>query len=318
MRPRDLPSITPSQNVSSRAKKLAAKWLRRDWPRQTNHLARSNKVAIAVVSYNTAPLVSLLLFSLFRVLGRDQIARIVVVDNASTDDSPQMLKAFQEQGLLDVIFNKKQQYHGPALNQAIKHLADVNRKIGESQDGFDHVWILDSDVIVLRRDAFAHAAKFLEEQQAAVVGEFQYDALSEGYAHISSLLIDPEKVWRRSVTPFEHSGAPARSLQISLRRHSLKICDFPFRSQNYILHLGRGTLKVIAENNERDNPYYDWAMQHSTPHYHGNPNGALIFEEFLKRFHLEVPSRSPQQLIKACLDPAPLDFDISRFNAPIA
>ena len=58
---------------------------------------RTNKAAIAVVNYNTALHISLLLFSLFRVLGKDQIARIVVVDNASTDDSPQILKAFQEQ-----------------------------------------------------------------------------------------------------------------------------------------------------------------------------------------------------------------------------
>jgi glycosyltransferase involved in cell wall biosynthesis len=304
--------------MSSRTKQLAAKWLRRNWP-QANHLLRTNKVAIAVVNYNTAQLVSLLLFSLFRVLGKDQIARIVVVDNASTDDSSQVLSAFQEQGLIDVIFNRKQQYHGPALNQAIEHLARITRAIGESEIGFDYVWILDSDVIVLRRDTFVHAAKFMEDHQAAAVGEFQYDhhALPEGYAHISSLLIDPEKVWRRSIDPFENSGAPAGSLYISLRRHSLKLCDFPFRSQNYVLHLGRGTLKAIVENDERNNQYYAWATQHSTPHYHGNRNGALIFEEFLKRFHFEVPSLSPQQLIRACLEPAPLDFDISSFGTRV-
>jgi glycosyltransferase involved in cell wall biosynthesis len=301
----------------TRARRLYAKWLRRNWPKagQSNYLMKPNKAAIAIVNCNTALHLSLLLFSLFRILGKDQIARIVVVDNASTDYSSQILKAFGEQGLIDIIFNRKQQYHGPALNQAMKHLARMKRAIGESQNGFDYVWILDSDVIILRRDTFMHAARFMEKEQAAMVGEIQHDhALPEGYAHISSLLIDPEKVWRRSVDPFENSGAPAESLHISLRRHSMKICDFRFRSQNYVLHLGRSTLNTLVEKNEKDNLYYNWALQHSTPHYHGNPNGLLIFEEFRKRFNLEVPSLSPQHLVKACLEPAPFDFDVSMFS----
>ena len=273
---------------------------------------RTNKAAIAVVNYNTALHISLLLFSLFRVLGKDQIARIVVVDNASTDDSPQILKAFQEQGLIDVIFNRKQQYHGPGLNQAMKHLARVKRTIGKSENGFNYVWILDSDAIVLKRDTFLHAAKFMEDRQAAMVGQIQYDAaLPEGYAHVSSLLIDPKKVWRRSVDPFENSGAPAESLHFSLRRHSQKICDFPFRRENYVLHLGHSTLKTIAENDERDNQHYNWALQHAAPHYGGNRNGSLIFKEFLKRFRLDVPFGSPQELVRACLQPAPFNFNVS-------
>src|SRR5487761_1122984 len=105
-----------------RTKAAPARWLRRDWPRRPPtarvHCPTALNVAIVTVNYNTAEHLAHLVFSLFRVLGRDQFQRVVVVDNGSTDGSVELLGALADAGLIEVIFNRRQRYHGPALNQA--------------------------------------------------------------------------------------------------------------------------------------------------------------------------------------------------------
>jgi glycosyltransferase involved in cell wall biosynthesis len=254
------------------------------------------------VNYNTINLTAAMLFSIFRVLGRDKVVRIVAVDNNSTDGSKELLELFAEQGLIDLIVNRKQNYHGPAINQAISFLATLERR-GGSDKKSDYIWILDSDIVILRNDIIFDSVNFMEEHDAAAIGQFQYDALAEGYAHISSLMINPAKTWKRKIVPFDNSGAPAANFQQSLRAHGLKVCDFPYRSEQYLLHLSRGTLKSIYHQRDRENIYYQWATTHAVHHYHGAPNGRLIHEYFLEIFEREVPQLSPEALLGACLRP---------------
>ena len=271
----------------------ARQWLRRTWPGRPGRAPQDRRAAIIIVNFNTGELLSHLLFSIFRVLDRRQLARVVVVDNASTDLSRPLLEALRAAGLVDVLFNATQRYHGPALNQAMDHLA--------TEPDVDYVWVLDSDTVVLRADALHDAVAFLAAHQASLVGQLHaHKAIPEGYAHVSSLLLDPVKVWRRGLAPFEEAGTPAKALQISLRRRGLVVRDFPFRSHNYILHLGRGTLAQIKEAQNQDNRYFKWASEHSQPHYHGNAEGARIHEEFLNVFRAEVPQLSPAALVAAC------------------
>ncbi len=284
------------------AKTFLQQWLRRDWPTHGGRGEEHSGVAVVFVNYNTLDLAAYLLFSIFRVLGREQVGRIVVIDNNSTDGSRQLLERFADAGQLDLIANRKQRYHGPAINQAISFLAAEQGR-GGADRRVRYVWILDSDVIILRNDTVRDAVFFLKRQQAAAVGQFQYDALPEGYAHISSLLIDPAKCWRRQIAPFDNTGAPAANFQRSLRTHGLKVGNFPFRADHYLLHLARGTLKSIYDQDDRGNLYYQWASAHAVHHYHGDPGGRLIHDRFLEVFRREVPEPTPEGLLAACLKP---------------
>lgn len=274
---------------------------RRNWPSWPGQAAPGDRVAIAIVNFNTAGLLAHLLFSVFRVLPREQVARVLVVDNASTDLSPALLRCMRAAGLIDVLFNRAQRYHGPALNQAMQHLAAERRNAMPGARPYDYVWILDSDTIVLRADAIGHALAALRENQAGAVGQLQpCRGLPEGYAHISSLLLDPQKVWRRSVVPFENSGTPAKAFQLSLKRRRIPVSHFPFRSANYVLHVSRGTLRQIKETEDRTNRYYDWAVGHFEPGYHGYPHGPVLHENFLRVFGDAVPKLTPEALSSAC------------------
>ena len=279
------------------------KWTRTQWP-QPRPSGASSRVAVAFVSYNTAELTAHLLFSLFRILGREQLARVVAVDNASIDGSRELLGAFHRRGLIDLVANEAQHYHGPGLNQAINHLAVVRES--DATDPFDYIWVLDSDVLVLSKDAYVAARDFLETQRAAAVGEFQYDEFEDGYAHVSSLLIDPSKTWRGPVDPFDNSGSPAKQFHISVRRHGMRIGDFPFRSRNYVLHLGRGTVMTVVASGDASNQHYADAKKYNRTsyHFHGNENGELIYSKFLSVFRREVgEGYDPAALVEACEKP---------------
>lgn len=275
---------------------LAQKWLRWNWPSLS---PQDGGVAIVFVNYNTFDLTAWLLFSIFRVLGTDSLSRIVAIDNNSTDGSRELLERFAAAGMIDLIGNAKQNYHGPAINQAIAYLARQQRNGGRARKT-RYIWILDSDVILLRSDAIGDAVHFLEKQEAAAIGQFQYDALPEGYAHISSLLIDPAKTWRRSIAPFDNTGAPAANFQRSLRAHGLKVCDFPYRAHHYLLHLARGTLKGISTRGEKNNVYYQWAKTHAEHHYHGDVGGETVHMDFLRIFEKEVATPSISEIFHAC------------------
>jgi len=288
-----------SMKLGNKISVLREKLRRTTWPKDNGE--RSNKVAIMFVSYNTLELTKYLLFSLFSTLNREQIATIIAVDNNSTDGSSEFLAACADHGLIEAILNRKQHYHGFALNQAINHLANQARKkgkIGSHKNDFNYIWVLDSDVIILRPDTLDDASRELRRTQSAMVGEFQYDALPDGYAHVSSLLIDPQQAWQKNIAPFDNSGAPARGMHLSLRKDGKRISDFPFRRQNYLLHLARGTLKSIIEKDDRNNVYFDWASSHCEHHFHGNPEGQAIFDEFKARYASEIGNKNQSEIIE--------------------
>ncbi|MGQ0634358.1 MAG: glycosyltransferase family 2 protein [Planctomycetaceae bacterium] len=253
------------------------------------------------VNYNTALRLAHLLFSLFRVLGRDQFVRVLIVDNASTDDSLPLLRKLQDAGLAETIINRTQHYHGPALNQAFNHLARRRRNPRAADDLVDYIWVLDSDTIVLRPDTIAEACRCLRLHGAGVVGQLQFDvpSLPDGYAHISSLLVDPQLTWRRHLEPFQESGTPAEGFQMVLRKHGIGIHDFPFMRDQYILHIGAGTVETLREA-DFQNRYKEWSTTAMTRHFHGNPAGPLIFEAFKKIFDEHVGTQTPDALIDAC------------------
>jgi hypothetical protein len=279
---------------------------RRSWPGR----AATGRVGIATVSYGTRELTAELVFSLCRVLGRDAFAALVVVDNGSRDGSLEMLQALDEAGVLQLVANRRQRYHGPGLNQAISHLARQQRELE-----LEYVWILDSDVVVLRREVLDDAVAAIRDHGAAMAGQEE-----DGPAHalpLNSLLIDPARVWRRGLPPFEHAGEPSARLQQALAARGERLAPFGFRHGSYVLHLGRGSLRGIVERGEDANDLFGWASDNHRAHFGGHPFGPELQAAFRARFRAEVPDDDPATLVRACLDPAPVSVPGARPLPPV-
>jgi glycosyltransferase involved in cell wall biosynthesis len=258
-------------------------------------------VGIVVASFNTRRLIAQLVFSLYRLLGADQFSELVVVDNGSTDGSRELLEELQQAGLVHVIRNRTQRYHGPALTAGISWLARARPEV-------DYVWVLDSDVIVLRPDAVRDALATARQVDAAAVGQRLGDpAYNRLLGHNAemldpcSLLFDPRRIWRDPIPPFLEDGAPATALQVAADTEGLRLVDFPFVEGEYLIHLGRGTLQQIARSGDATNRYYEWALDHSEPHFGGHERGPDLYRGFCELFEADVGDLTPDNLVQAIL-----------------
>jgi hypothetical protein len=283
---------------------------RTPWPAATQELARgAPQVGIVIASFNTRRLVAQLVFSLYRMLGRGEFAQIVVVDNASTDGSRELLEGLHEAGLINLVRNRVQEYHGPALTRGVSWLARRQRTVRPS-DRLTHVWVLDSDVIVLRPDSIRDALRVFSESAAAMVGQrtgdASYDRLLLNNSEMlqpCSLLFDPARIWRTPFPPFVEDWAPATALQVAVEKAGLRILAFPFVEQGYLLHLGRGTLREVAETGDTTNRYHQWAVSHRDYHFAGRADGPELYRSFCDIFASEVGELDPDALVEACRSP---------------
>ena len=259
-------------------------------------------MAVVSVNYNTALYISYLLFSLCRIIGRHNLGEIVIVDNGSTDGSKEILRGLHKAGLITLIANEKQQYHGPGLNQGMSYLADKARKNPRQQNSPDYVLVLDSDIIILRPTILDDLLIGMKKWGGGLAGEIEnFDHVEGGYAHVSSILIDPTQVWRRGITPFEEHGVPAMILQRDLVRKQILRYHFPLRSAFYVLHLWNGTLRAIRDSAFVQNKYYGYASTLKNNNAEDFPQGRYLLEEFRTIFNSEVPALTPLAVVNACL-----------------
>jgi hypothetical protein len=262
-------------------------------------------VGVVVANFNTRRLIAQTVFSLYRLLGRDQFSELVVVDNGSTDGSRELLGALHRAGLIHLIRNRTQRYHGPALTQGVSWLARGQESGACSR--VDHVWVLDSDVIVLRSDSVRDALAAARRLDAAVVGPKLGDPRYSGFLKNNpemlnpcSMLFDPHRVWRSPIPPFLEDGAPATALQVAADACGLRLLDFPFIEDGYVLHLGRGTLREVARSGDTSNRYYAWALDHHEPHFAGQERGEDVYRGFRDFFDAEVGDLTSENLVLAC------------------
>jgi hypothetical protein len=296
-------------------KKLAAS-PRTTWPRTPDHIGSSRpRLGIVVVNFNTARLISQLLFSLYRILGRSEFTIVVVVDNGSTDGSRQILESLAAAQLIQLVANADQQYHGPGLNQGISWLAN-RQESADPADQIQYVWSLDSDVVVLRRDTARDALGAFEGTGAAAVGQSQDNpvtkrAMRNNPSMLSpfSLILDPVQIWQPSIPPFLEDGAPGAGMQVAADADGLRLVSFPFVEHGYLIHLGRGTLRAIAESRDTTNRYYTWAAGHNDPYYMGQEGAPSMYQRFCELFGEEVGDPTPERVTAACSASDLLSFD---------
>lgn len=249
---------------------------------------RQPPVGIVAVNYETHDHIARLIWSLHRKLGRDEFSSLVVVDNGSGDGSVELLRACEAAGLLDLIANDEQRYHGPALEQGLSWLGE------HTECGL--AWILDSDVVVLRRDTLRDASAALASSGAAAAGEPADDGGLSTYC----LLLDLAQARGDGLPGLIDHGEPSRELQEALRRRGRTLVPFPFASAGYVVHVGRATLRRLVESGRRENRYYEWAASHNRPHFGRHAGAMQAYERLLAEFDAEVGPVGPEALVSAC------------------
>jgi hypothetical protein len=211
-----------------------------------------------------------------------------------------MLQALATAGLCEVILNTQQRYHGPGLNQALDHLAASVNPVG-------YVWVLDSDCIVLRSDTLVTAVNLMATTGAGLVGQWTFDKWHDGdMMGLHCLLLNPAQIWRDPIAPFAEHGSPSEELQRSAVAAGVRAEELPFTRGGYVVHLGRSTLRAVAQQGDRGNRYLDWASAHNEPHFMDEPDAPARYAEFLAEFAADVGELTPDSLVSACLRrPAP-------------
>jgi hypothetical protein len=169
------------------------------------------------------------------------------------------------------------------------------------------VWTLDSDVVVLRRETARHALGAFESTGAAALGQAQDNPVTKRVLRNNpsmlspfSLILDPVQIWQPSIPPFLEDGAPGMGMQVAADADGLHLVSFPFIERGYLIHLGRGTLRSIAESRDTANRYYDWAVGHNEPYYMGQEGARTIYRKFCDVFDEEVGDLTPQAVTAAC------------------
>jgi len=255
-----------------------------EWPTRIKTTVAQTRVAVVTVNYNTRLLIAQVLYSLYARLGDQQVAQVLVVDNASTDGSRSLLTRMADSGLCGLIVNDEQRYHGPALNQALNWLAE-RQVTGGPERRIDYIWVLDSDCVVMRGDTLSSATRALQHTGAALAGQPVVDRWHAGeMLGLYALLLDPDQVWRDPLAPFEEEGDPSLSLQLSCAAAGLGRVAFPFTRDGYVVHRGRSSLAEVHARGETGNKYYRWAVDHHDPHFNAEPGAADLYRAFQEEF----------------------------------
>jgi glycosyltransferase involved in cell wall biosynthesis len=232
---------------------------------------------VVSVSFNTRELTALLLWSLHRVLAASDLS-ILIVDNASTDGSTEVLLRAQAAGLCEVIANPRNIGHGPAL--------DVGLGTDRAKAA-DRVWFLDSDCVVTRPDALR--APLALHPEAAIIGESHWDRWHGRARHeLYSLVVARSALGHPGVAGFEDGGDPAWSLLVSAEREGLPLATFPFTAGGYVVHVGRASLAAVVAADERAHPLYAWALDHHDPHFGGVDGARERHAALVAQFRAEV------------------------------
>jgi hypothetical protein len=275
-----------------------------DWPELPPPPAP--RVAVVAVNFNTARLIAQLIVSLYRVLDVDERPPILIVDNASQDESRAMLRGLRDAGLIGLLERDAHPYHASGLNAGLNWLAEHQ---DDPQWRVSHVAILDSDVVATRPGGLGLAVDYAVEAGAAIVGPAR-QTLSpelELYIHPSVTVLDPAQAWRGRVSVFRENGEPALAMQVDLTKQGRPVLPLPLFDLGFFIHVGRGTVRVIARSGDTDHRHF--RVGHDEEHFESVAAARTVYAALRRRFAFEVPRLDAQSVAAACAVPERWHFD---------
>jgi hypothetical protein len=265
------------------------------------------RVAAVVVNHNTPMQIAMMLWSLRRVADSARVGRIVVVDNNSSRESLLMLRELADRGMIDLICNRVQRFHGPGLNQGVRHLAQLQ---AAGRIEIDQILLVDSDIVFLRGDAITAPSDALGRSDSALLGEYHNGTLlvEGGYAHPSTLWMNPVLAVNRTLPPFIDSGHPGTLMQKRMRTRGLGIENFPLRSDYFVLHAEGATLAHLQASGDRWSSHGDYISKRPTvrPRFHGVEEGEARYAAARREFERCVPVLTGKALASAISDTSDL------------
>jgi glycosyltransferase involved in cell wall biosynthesis len=165
---------------------------------------------------------------------------LLIIDNGSRDRSLEVLDALQRQSAhnIDILVNRRNLHHGPAMNQALHHLHSP------------FVLFLDSDCVV-RRGGFLELMLELGRAKPGnyAVGKritmnrrgFDVADGLPGHPYIRPICMLVKRELYLQLPPFERHGAPCLLNMWAAADRGLALVHFPV--EDYLTHEGRGTAR---------------------------------------------------------------------------
>lgn len=164
---------------------------------------------------------------------------LLLIDNGSSDDSPSVLRtlAGESSGLITLLCNARNLHHGPAMDQAMRHLVT------------DEVFFLDSDCTVLRGGILERLRDSLHADDRTYAAGKRISMNSRGFdvapgprAHpyIRPICMLIRRQQYLSLPPFTRHGAPCLENMRAATAAGLHLAHVPV--DDYVHHEGRGTV----------------------------------------------------------------------------
>jgi len=193
-----------------------------------------NNLTALIINYKTYDLTKQCVESLLQAY---PTISLMLIDNGSNDESTHYIKALPVQyENITVARNKKNIYHGPAMDQGIRQIST------------QYVFILDSDCKILRSGFLEKMLALFANKNLYAAGKliymnrYGYQASSNyknpiKYIHPYAMLLDREKYL--TLKPFTHHGSPCIYNMKDAERTGYQVYNFPLT--NFVYHLGKGT-----------------------------------------------------------------------------
>ena len=203
-------------------------------------MSELDRITAVIVNHRTLRLTRACVTSLFKHYPG---LALILIDNGSDDESTDYVREVAEAlPHVEAILNRKNLYHGPALDQGVR-LAKT-----------PYVFTLDSDCEILRAGFLEMMLASFYDPATYAVGELRYKnryGFTYGYGeaaqpekadripyiHPYAMLLDREKYL--GLHRFIHHGAPCIRNMEDAKRAGYGVVDFPF--DDFVLHRMQGT-----------------------------------------------------------------------------
>ncbi len=203
---------------------------------KTNTRNITNEVTAVIVNYNTPALLEVAVSSLRRWY---PFIHFILIDNGSDIESLQHLDKYKIEfpGTIEVILNKGNMHHGPAMDQGIRLAVTP------------FVFILDSDCEILQGGLIEQMVALLRQSPSRYIAGKVISMNKRGFdtelnAPGSILYVRPFCMMvKRDIylplPPFQLHGAPCLTNMRSAVEKGFELVHFPV--EEYVRHEGRGT-----------------------------------------------------------------------------